>query len=164
MDGFMILGIFLFIAGFLFVGIEIIVPGFGAPGIVGTCCLIAGVFLTADTIQEAIIIVAIVLVLLAILIFTLVTLLSKGKLKTPIVLDEKLNKEEGYISSTDLQYLIGKRGIAVTDLHPAGRVKIEDIEFDVISDGKFIEKNSHVEIYKLSNSSLVVRKTELGKD
>ena len=151
MDGFMILGIFLFIAGFVFVGIETVVPGFGAPGIIGTGCLIAGVFLTADTMQEAVIIVAIVIVLLAILIFTLVTLLSKGKLKTPIVLDDRLNKEEGYISSTDLQYLIGKK-------------EIEDVEFDVISDGRFIEKNSLVEIYKLSNSSLVVRKAESEKD
>lgn len=164
MDGFMILGIFLFIAGFVFVGIETVVPGFGAPGIIGTGCLIAGVFLTADTMQEAVIIVAIVIVLLAILIFTLVTLLSKGKLKTPIVLDDRLNKEEGYISSTDLQYLIGQKGIATTDLHPSGRVKIEDVEFDVISDGRFIEKNSLVEIYKLSNSSLVVRKAESEKD
>lgn len=158
MDGFLILGIFLLVAGFVFVGIETVVPGFGAPGILGICCLVAGVFLMADTVQAAIIIIAVVIVLLAILIFTLITLLSKGKLKTPLILNDKMNKEEGYISSTDLQYLIGKKGTAATDLHPAGRVKIENVEFDVISDGMFIEKGSQVEIYKISNSSLVVRK------
>ena len=42
MDGFMILGIVLLAAGFLFVGIETLIPGFGAPGILGGCCLVAG--------------------------------------------------------------------------------------------------------------------------
>ena len=111
MDGFMILGIVLLAAGFLFVGIETIIPGFGAPGILGGCCLVAGVFLIADSVQEAVIIVAVVLLLLAVLIFTLVTLLAKGRLKTPIILNDKMNKEEGYISSTDLQYLVGKKGV-----------------------------------------------------
>ena len=153
MDGFMILGIVLLAAGFLFVGIETLIPGFGAPGILGGCCLVAGVFLIADSVQEAVIIVAVVLLLLAVLIFTLVTLLAKGRLKTPIILNDKMNKEEGYISSTDLQYLVGKKGVVTTDLHPAGKVR-----FDVISDGAFLEKGTLVEIYKISNSSLVVRK------
>jgi membrane-bound ClpP family serine protease len=158
MDGFMILGIVLLAAGFLFVGIETLIPGFGAPGILGGCCLVAGVFLIADSVQEAVIIVAVVLLLLAVLIFTLVTLLAKGRLKTPIILNDKMNKEEGYISSTDLQYLVGKKGVVTTDLHPAGKVRIEDVEFDVISDGAFLEQGTQVEIYKISNSSLVVRK------
>ena len=158
MDGFMILGIVLLAAGFLFVGIETLIPGFGAPGILGGCCLVAGVFLIADSVQEAVIIVAVVLLLLAVLIFTLVTLLAKGRLKTPIILNDKMNKEEGYISSTDLQYLVGKKGVVTTDLHPAGKVRIEDVEFYVISDGAFLEKGTLVEIYKISKSSLVVRK------
>jgi membrane-bound ClpP family serine protease len=160
MNGLMILGIILFIAGFVFIGIEIVIPGFGAPGIIGCCCLVAGVFLTTNTLEEALVVIAIVLVLLVIFVFVLVTLLSKGKLKTPLVLHEKQKRENGYISSSDLQYLIGKHGITTTGLHPAGRVKIEDIEFDVISDGRFIEQGVPVEIYKISNSSLVVRRVE----
>lgn len=161
MDGLMILGIVLFVAGFIFVGIETVVPGFGAPGIIGGCCLVAGVFLTADTLMEALIIIAIVLVLLAIFIFVIVTMLSKGKFKTPIVLSERQEKESGYISSSDLQYLIGRHGTTTTDLHPAGRILIEGVEFDVISDGRFITKGTEVEIYKISNSSLVVKEIRI---
>lgn len=157
LNGLFILGIVVFIAGFVFIGIETIIPGFGAPGIIGICCLVAGVFLTANSLYQALVIIAVVLVLLGIFLIILVTLLSKGKLKPPIVLNEKQKKEDGYISSEDLNYLIGKHGMTTTDLHPAGRVSIEGVEFDVISDGRFILENTEVEICKISNSSLVVR-------
>ena len=41
MDTLMILGIILFIAGFILIAIEMVIPGFGAPGISGIACLIA---------------------------------------------------------------------------------------------------------------------------
>ena len=157
MDWLFILGIVLFVVGFALIGIELFLPGIGAPGILGSICLVAGVLLTADTVKEAIIIIAIVIVLLAAFIFVIVGLLSKGKIKTPIVLNDRLDKENGYISSTDLQYLIGKKGVAATALRPAGRVSIEGVEFDCISDGRFINEGEEIEIYKISNSSLVVK-------
>ena len=60
MNGLFILGIILFIVAFIFIGIEMIIPGFGAPGIIGCCCLVAGVSLTANTYTQAIMIIAIV--------------------------------------------------------------------------------------------------------
>ena len=157
MNGLFILGIILFIVAFIFIGIEMIIPGFGAPGIIGCCCLAAGVSLTANTYTQAIMIIAIILILLTVFVVIMTFLLYKGVLKSPIVLKDKQEKETGYISSTDLEYLIGKQGITTTALRPAGRVKIEGVEFDVISDGRFIEKDKKVVIYKISNSSLVVK-------
>ena len=60
MNGLFILGIILFIVAFIFIGIEMIIPGFGAPGIIGCCCLVAGVSLTANTYTQAIMIIAII--------------------------------------------------------------------------------------------------------
>lgn len=157
MNAMLIFGIILILAGFVFIGIETVIPGFGAPGIAGICCIIAGISLAADSIVQAVIIGAVVLVLIGILVFILITLLSKGKLKSPLVLNESQDKEAGYISSGDLKYLIGKSGITTTDLRPAGKAQIEGVEFDVISEGKYISNNTKVEIYKISNSSLVVR-------
>ncbi len=157
MDGLVVIGIILFIAAFLFIGIEIMIPGFGAPGIIGSACLIAGIFLTAKDYIQALYIGVGVLVLLGIFVAVLMTLLSKGKFKSPIILKESMDREEGYISSSDLEYMIGKRGVTVNALHPAGRVDVEGVEFDVVSDGKFIEQGTQVEIYKVRNSSLVVK-------
>lgn len=79
MDTLMILGIILFIAGFILIAIEMVIPGFGAPGISGIACLIAGVFLTADSVAEGAFITVIVLALLGIMMAVIVWLLSKGR-------------------------------------------------------------------------------------
>ena len=86
MNGLFILGIILFIVAFIFIGIEMIIPGFGAPGIIGCCCLAAGVSLTANTYTQAIMIIAIILILLTVFVVIMTFLLSKGLLKSPIVL------------------------------------------------------------------------------
>ena len=45
MEPLVALGIVLLIAGFILVGIEMVVPGFGAPGISGGICLVLGIVL-----------------------------------------------------------------------------------------------------------------------
>ena len=157
MSGLMILGIILLIMGFIFVGIEMMIPGFGAHGILGGGCLIAGVVLLSDTFNQALVFGTIIFVALVIMFVIIMSLLSKGKLDSPIILHEKQEKENGYISSVDLNYLLGKVGIASTDLRPTGRGVFDEIEFDVISDGRYISLKSKIEIYKVFNSKLVVR-------
>ena len=155
-----IVGILLLIAGFIFVGIEIVLPGFSAPGICGIACLIAGVFVLADSAVEAAVITIVVLALLGILMAVILSLLSRGKLKTPIILEEEQRKAEGYISSNDLKYLLGRKGIAITDLRPSGSGRFDGINFDVISEGNYISKETEIEIIKVEGSKLVVRRKE----
>ena len=64
MDVVMIIGLILLIAGFVLAGIEMVVPGFGAPGICGIICLVAGVLLTADSVEAGIFITVVVIVIL----------------------------------------------------------------------------------------------------
>ncbi len=153
----MILGIAFIVIGFILIGIEMIVPGFGAPGIAGIICMIAGIFLTADTIEEGIIILLIVLALLAVMLVIILRLLAKGKLKSPIILKDEISTESGFISSADLNYLLGKKGTAATDLRPAGRGNFDGVEFNVISEGKYIIKDTSIEIYKVEGSKLIVK-------
>lgn len=160
MEIWMILGIILFIAGFVLVGIEMVIPGFGAPGIGGIACLVAGVFCTADSVEQGVFITVIVLALLAVMVALILWLLSRGKLRSPIILEEEQKKEEGYISSGDLRYLLGKKGVADTDLRPGGVGNFDGISFDVLSDGKYISKGTKLEIIKVNGSKLIVK--EIG--
>lgn len=152
----MILGIVFIVIGFILIGIEMIIPGFGAPGISGIICMIIGLFLTADTIEEGIIILLIVLALLAVMLVIILRLLAKGKLKSPIILKDEISTESGFISSSDLKYLLGKKGTAATDLRPAGRGNFDGVEFNVISEGKYIIKDTPIEICKVEGSKLIV--------
>lgn len=153
----MILGIVLIVIGFILIGIEMVIPGFGAPGISGIICMIVGLFLTADTIEEGIIILLIVLALLAVMLVIILRLLAKGKLKSPIILKDEISTESGFISSSDLKYLLGKKGAAATDLRPAGRGNFDGVEFNVISEGKYINKDTPIEICKVEGSKLIVK-------
>lgn len=157
MEPLMIAGILLLIAGFILVGIEMVLPGFSAPGISGIICLVTGVFLLADSVMEGVVITIAVLALLGILMAVILWMLSRGKLKSPIILEEEQKKTEGYLSSNDLQYLLGKKGVAVTDLRPAGAGSFDDVKFDVVSDGNYISAGTPIEIIKVEGSKLVVK-------
>ena len=156
-EGLVVLGIILFIVGFILLGVEMVVPGFGVLGVSGIACLVIGLFLTADTVEEGIIILLIVLALLAIMFAIILKLLSSGKLKSPIILKDELTTESGFISSNDLNYLLGKEGKAVTDLRPAGRGSFDGVEFNIMSESKFITKDTSIVIYKVEGSKLIVK-------
>lgn len=152
----MVIGIILLIAGFVLVGIEMVVPGFGAPGISGIICLVAGIFLTADTIEEGIFITVVVIVILGILMTIIMGFLSQKKFRSPIVLDEDL-KAGAPINSSDLDYLLQKEGRAATDLKPAGKGDFEGIELDIFSEGPYIKKGSPIVISRINENRLMVR-------
>ena len=99
----------------------------------------------------------IVLALLGIMMALILWLLSKGKLRSPIVLEEEQRRDEGYISSGDLQFLLGKQGLAETDLHPMGVGNFDGVSFDVLSEGKYISKGAKLEIIKVNGSRLIVK-------
>lgn len=156
-DGMSVLGVILMIAGFVLVGIEMILPGFSFPGVGGIICLVVSVFLNADTIQEGVILTIMIIALLGLMLGIILWLLSKGKIAKPIILTEEQHKENGYISSNDLNYLLNKKGIAYTDLRPSGVGDFDGINFDVISNGSYISKGTPIIIYEVVGSKLMVK-------
>lgn len=142
----------------MLIGVEMVMPGFGAPGISGIASLIVGIFLTADTLEEGIAITVIVIVVLGILMTIIMGLLTHRKFKSPIILDEAVSVSDMHINSSDLDYLLHKEGIAVTDLRPAGKGDFEGIVLDVFSEGSYIEKGSPIIISKVNKNQLVVKR------
>ena len=157
MDGLLMIGILLLIAGFILVGVEMVLPGFGAPGIIGGICLVGGIFCTADDVEQGLTITVVVVMLLAIMFAIILSLFHMKKIKPPIVLQEELKADKGYLSSSDLDYLVGKEGIASTDLRPAGKCDIDGVEFDVRSEGHYIAKGSKVQIIRVQGNTLIIK-------
>lgn len=151
-----IVGLVLLIAGFVLVGIEMTLPGFGLPGIGGVTCLIVGIVLTAKSVSGGIIMSIIIIVILAIMLVVIMTILGSNKMKTPIVLREDVKGERGFLSSADLEYFVGKEGVTVTDLRPAGKGNFDGIEFDILSEGRYISKGKKIKISKVKDNKLIV--------
>lgn len=157
MDTLIWIGIALLIAGFVLIGIELVIPGFGVPGIAGIICLIAGVFLVTDSLEEGILVTVVVIVILGILMAVIMGLMHYRKFKSPIILDTALRSEDASLGTSDLNYLLDKEGIATTDLRPAGKGDFEGIELDIVSEGPYIEKGSKIVIHQISANRLIVR-------
>ena len=160
MESGMIIGIILLIAGFILVGVEMTIPGFGVPGISGIICLVVGIILTSATIEQGLLLTVIVIVILGIMLTIIMILLYSRKLKSPIILEEEVKVEKGFLNTSDLEYLINKEGVASTDLRPAGKGNFDGIELDIRSEGKYIQKGSKIKIAKVSGNVLIAVKIE----
>ncbi|MDG5852316.1 NfeD family protein [Clostridium beijerinckii] len=156
-----VLTVLLLVVGFGLVLLEMHIPGFGVPGIAGAICLILAVALTAENFAQALVMILGILAILGIMLGVVLTFFTKGKFFKPLILPDEQKKEHGYISSSDLDYLLGKSGVAVTDLRPTGSVDIDGVKFDVISEGEYINKGTNVEIFKVSGVKLLVKKVKI---
>ena len=157
MDGLMVIGMLLLIAGFVLMGTEMVLPGFGVPGIAGGICLVVGIFLTADSVEAALTMTLIVAVALALMFTVILALFHMKKIKPPIVLQEELKADKGYLSTSDLEYLVGKEGTAATDLRPAGKCDIDGIIFDVRSEGNYVLRGQKVRITRIQGNTLIIK-------
>src|SRR5699024_5652776 len=75
-----------------------------------------------------------------------------------IVLNDRTTTELGYVSSDERTELIGAYGTAVTGMRPAGTMLYGDERIDVVSEGAFIDKDSHVKVINVEGNRVVVRK------
>jgi membrane-bound ClpP family serine protease len=150
----------LLLTGFVLIGIELILPGISFPGVTGGICLITCIFLMADNIVEGAIITVVILVLLAIMMGIMLYLFSSGKLVRPMVLNEEQHRHTGYMSGTDLTYLLGKEGVALTDLRPTGVGCFEGKSIDVLSSGPYILRGSVIKVEMVHGNKVVVKAIE----
>lgn len=81
---------------------------------------------------------------------------STGK-KNTIMSDAN---QEGYVATGYDKTLIGKRGVAATDLKPSGKVQVEEKEVQALSELGYISKGTGVEIVGGKGSHLIVKKAE----
>jgi len=153
----MIIGIVLLVIGLILIGVEMIIPGFGLPGISGGICLVLGIFLASESVEQGLTLTVILVVIIAVMLTCVIVFFHFKKIKPPIMLNEEMKAENAFLNSYDLEYLIGKDGVASTDLRPEGKCDIDGVSFEVRSDGEFIKKGSKIKIIRIQGSALMVR-------
>ena len=157
-EGMDLISTLLLILGFILVGIEFMAPGISAPGIGGAISLILSVFLIADSVGEAVVIILIILGILGIMLGITLWLFSKGKLVSPLILSLSQTKEGGYNSAKGFENLLGKEGVAETDLRPSGIGVFGKERVDVLSSGEYIARQTPITVIKVEGAKVIVSK------
>ncbi|EIT85220.1 hypothetical protein A374_10770 [Fictibacillus macauensis ZFHKF-1] len=149
----------IFFIGLFLLFLEIFVPG-GILGVIGLGGAVYGLVLAAGS--YTVILSALVIALSVTVIgayFFLRVFGYNGPLKKLVLFDSTSN-EKGYVSSNERKELIGKVVLALTPLRPAGTADFNGDRLDVVTEGTFIAKGTHVKIVKVEGARIVVREVE----
>ncbi|KMM37628.1 NfeD family protein [Guptibacillus hwajinpoensis] len=148
----------LLIVGVVLIVVEIFIPGFGVFGVLGAVGVVASIVLASGQSMQYI--------LLAVLIAVAVTVGGsylfikifgyKGFFKK-IILSDATKSDQGYVSNTTRDELVGLEGVAVTPLRPSGIADFGDERLDVVTEGGFLSAGTEVKIIKTNGSRVVVR-------
>ena len=164
-----IIDIVLFIVGLVLIALEIfVIPGFGIAGISGIIMVIISLFLAltgtslpyidSSIISIALIQLSVSLVGALLLIFILAKFLPKTIIFNRLVLSEAEKTNKGFVSADKISKSIGRKGVALTMLRPAGIAEIEGKRIDVVTEGSFIEKGKKIIVISSEGIKVVVAK------
>ena len=160
-----------FVVGVILILLEIFVfPGFGIAGISGFILVVLGLSLALlnnvafdfSDVPTAKLGTAVFKVFAGLVLATLTIAYLSSKIGSKgifrkLALETTQNVADGYISvSKEPAKMIGKEGIAKTDLRPAGAVIIESEIYDAVSDLGFIEKGTTVIVTKYETGQIYV--------
>lgn len=156
-QGFNLFTIFLYVLGLVLLMVEAMFPGFGVAGITGVIIVIASIVMMSSSAIQGLLIIIATAAFITLLVIALIKLGWAKKYMKFFVLKTEQNNEDGYISNNKYTNYVGKRGIVLTPLRLAGTIMIDSVKLDVISEGKFIDKDAVVEVLKTDGSSIIVR-------
>jgi membrane-bound serine protease (ClpP class) len=150
------------IFGLLMCMIEVVIPGFGVFGFLGSFFTMGGmvsrIILGATWVQILamfiLIVVIVVTSVLLVIIFAKIGLLGKVS-----IIQEKTVVPTDYEQPTKEQLkLVGKTGFAHTVFKPSGKLILNGTIYDAISDGEFIEQGQKIKVVEIKNNNIIVKK------
>lgn len=157
--------VLLLLGGLIFLAVEMFVlPGFGVAGILGALMVGASVVLamvgsapTTGDIFQALAVLGVALVLTGTVVYTWLRHLPNSSRFRGLLLDTSLHSDEGYVSALPRPELVGKDGVAATDLRPAGTVLLGEERIDAVSEEGYIRAGTPVRVTRAEGYRHVVR-------
>ena len=146
--------IFIIALGLIFIFIEIFfIPGTGLVGILGGALVIGGVVLAYIQFGST---TGNLILLISSIIFLIMTITGFKRISE---LKWGLNEHvEGRVNVLEENLVKpGDKGIAFTDLRPNGKAIINDLRLEVYSVGEFVDKDTPVEVTKVTTSKIYVK-------
>lgn len=157
----------IFGAGVILIGVEVfIVPGFGLFGVLGGIAVLSGVFLSLvggvptmpDFAQAGAVLSTTILIILVTSWAILRHLPQSSRLaRSGVFLLTKEGRESGWASATRRPDLVGREGVAMTDLRPSGTGAFGEERVDVVSESEWIEEGTEIRVVSSEGYRHVVR-------
>jgi membrane-bound serine protease (ClpP class) len=78
--------------------------------------------------------------------------------KSPVTLRKNLSSENGVsVQKNALKQYIGQQGKTITDLRPSGIALIGSERFDVVTEGKYLDKETPIVVVAVTGNRIVVK-------
>lgn len=151
--------------GLIALGVEaFVLPGFGVAGILGIAAVSGAMVMallgsapTGGDITMALAVLGTAIVITAAVFFTWLRRLPNSERWEGLLLRGSVHRDEGYLSAPSRGELIGKVGVALTDLRPSGTAIVVDERIDVVSEGEWVKAGAEVIVVRSEGYKHVVR-------
>lgn len=163
-------GLIIFGLGITLILVEaFFIPGFGVFGILGGIGALAGVYMSmlgglpvSGDFARAGTVLSSALALVLVSSWFMVKRLPSNRRLTNlgIFLGEETSAETGYTSQIRRVDLLGREGVALTDLRPAGTARFGEERVDVVTESEWIEEGSRISVVASEGYRQVVRLVE----
>ena len=142
-----------------------LIPGFGVAGVAGIGVILWGLYMlllpdvpvSEEVYYSALTGLTIGLIGGFIALILLFKMVTKTKFWTKLTSPGVESQEEGYSTSIGLEDMVGKIGIATSDLRPSGWALLEDRKIFVVTEGEFVDKDQSIKILSVDGNRVVVR-------
>jgi len=156
--------VLLFVLGLVLLVSELFIPSFGILGTLGAVSLISGVVTASYDALTALYSLLIAFVAAAIIVYVMAKKFGHRGIWNKFILRDKLSTEQGYVSAPSRDSLIGRTGVTLSPLRPAGSVDVDGERLDVVTDGRFIASGVPIVIVAVEGARIVVKEVHATKN
>jgi membrane-bound serine protease (ClpP class) len=144
----------LVVVGLLLIFCEVFIPG-GILGTIGGVVLLGGIVAGfARDVNWGLGLLVAVMVLGSVGFYLWVKYFPRSRMGRQLILANDARTWQGYDATK--QALLGKEGMAHSQLRPAGTAMIEGKRVDVVTQGELVDANSRVRVIKVEGNRVVV--------
>jgi membrane-bound serine protease (ClpP class) len=155
----------LLIVGLIAITLEVLVlPGFGIAGVIGIVCLTVAVVLamtgsapSPTDLAQALAILAASAVITAAVTYTWIRHLPTSNRFSGLLLKGAGHRTEGFVTAPSRPDLVGRNGVALTDLRPSGTAGFGEERLDVVTEGEYLGQGTAIEVVRSDGYRHVVR-------
>ena len=149
----------LIVLGVFFLALEVfVIPGFGVSGVLGMGALITGIFLLTDSLLEGVLYTGGALIVLGIIAYLSFRSPRTRRLWQKFSLTTRQTSKGGYVApKVQYETYLGRVGISLTLLRPAGTPDFDGQHLDVVTEGGFIGPGIGIRVIAVEGTRIVVR-------